>query len=704
MARDGQVSPRKGSELLIPAISSDANMWRLTAVKESASKPFLFRVQFRPGIHLDAEAQVIKGLVELLWVEHPQTAPRAAQANPGLRLPLQQGGKIAASRVSSGLRALRARHSDTVLDFVVPVLNVVLHAPCYDVRNELWENFVLESARTDSSLGHMFFWALKAVATSPQVEEKPHLDAQMKLNLIRDQIFSKAQLSATLNRLQRANEAIRKGSPIPKAPKIGPQAVTPLVDICERLHFIGEEIVKVKDRDERLETLRTLVQKEINEKSIDSAPVPVQMLAPHALAQKPKAGSLASVLKMTTKEARVLSSKARAPYLVVLEVEQVDSGQQKEEPKRGILGCLCRQRRPPETKPSQSGTGASHWPPVGSSPSAGSASCRSDGSSVRPKGAFNDETWADVVARVRRTSEYGKRPNWSLLPLIVKSNADDVRQEELAYRLLKWFERVFRRHSPRLWLQPFLIIATSHDGGVLEVVSNAISISDLKKTYGESWTSLSRYFQDAFPARPTTPGMTSLRTATVNFIWSMAAYSVVCYILAIRDRHNGNIMLDDEGHVLHVDFGFMLCGAPGGKAMQSMGGFELSQGFKLTSELIEVLGEVESSDFKIFRGAVIDGMMAVRAHAEELLALLQLSMLGSENNKMNCFAHSRGYPEAVLEDVCERLGLPGSSKNGSRGLSDEEFRQLVDRMIDDSVDHWRSRLYDKYQYHFVGVH
>ena len=34
----------------------------------------------------------------------------------------------------------------------------------------------------------------------------------------------------------------------------------------------------------------------------------------------------------------------------------------------------------------------------------------------------------------------------------------------------------------------------------------------------------------------------------------------------IEPRSQGNIMLNDEGHVLHVDFGFMLCGAPGGKA------------------------------------------------------------------------------------------------------------------------------------------
>ena len=62
---------------------------------------------------------------------------------------------------------------------------------------------------------------------------------------------------------------------------------------------------------------------------------------------------------------------------------------------------------------------------------------------------------------------------------------------------------------------------------------------------------------------------------------------MVCYLLQIKDRHNGNILLTRHGHIVHIDFGFFLCSSPG-KGI----GFETAP-FKLTREFVEMMGGPE---------------------------------------------------------------------------------------------------------------
>jgi len=57
--------------------------------------------------------------------------------------------------------------------------------------------------------------------------------------------------------------------------------------------------------------------------------------------------------------------------------------------------------------------------------------------------------------------------------------------------------------------------------------------------------------------------------AQKNFVESLAGYSIFCYILNVKDRHNGNILIDRDGHIIHIDFGYFLSNAPGGVSFES---------------------------------------------------------------------------------------------------------------------------------------
>ena len=48
-----------------------------------------------------------------------------------------------------------------------------------------------------------------------------------------------------------------------------------------------------------------------------------------------------------------------------------------------------------------------------------------------------------------------------------------------------------------------------------------------------------------------------------KFINTLVAYCLVTYLLQVKDRHNGNILIRRDGSIIHIDYGFFISNSPG---------------------------------------------------------------------------------------------------------------------------------------------
>ena len=287
------------------------------------------------------------------------------------------------------------------------------------------------------------------------------------------------------------------------------------------------------------------------------------------------------------------------------------------------------------------------------------------------------ENWEDKVERVRASSPYGNLPGWALKPVIIKAG-DNCRQELLAIQMTRAFAKIYADSGLPLWLRPFDVIATSTTTAFIEAVTDAPSIHAVKSRAPRD-TSLRKHFELKF-GKGGTPGY---RTAQRNFVESLAGYSVLTYILQVKDRHNGNILLHDDGHLIHIDFNFMLSTSPGGINFES-------SPFKLTREYLEVMDSddtgMASEAFNYYKVLCIQGYLAVRKHAERIITLVEMMSASG----CPCF---KAGPK-VLSNLRRRFNL---------GCTEEQCVEIMLSMISDSMDAWCTRQYDFYQRVLNGI-
>lgn len=249
---------------------------------------------------------------------------------------------------------------------------------------------------------------------------------------------------------------------------------------------------------------------------------------------------------------------------------------------------------------------------------------------------------------------------------------DDVRMDVLMIQLINKMKSIFDDAGIDCFLLSYNIFATGPKRGVIEVIKNAKSRHEIGVL---TKLPLIGYFQAQYGE----VGSPAFRTAQRNFIKSLAPYSLFCYLFQVKDRHNANIMLDADGHIIHIDFGFVFDISPGGNMK-----FEKAP-FKLNNEMIQLMGGSKTAPpFIKFQKLFVKCFLALRSRFEEIQAIAYLM----KDAGFNCFRHDSFYR------LRERFFLD---------KSDTELQSCIDSLISSAMNAVTTTAYDAFQLAQNGI-
>ncbi|KAI9988012.1 hypothetical protein PInf_024272 [Phytophthora infestans] len=214
---------------------------------------------------------------------------------------------------------------------------------------------------------------------------------------------------------------------------------------------------------------------------------------------------------------------------------------------------------------------------------------------------------------------------------------DDLRKDSIVQNIINVMYLILKQETRLdIPLVTYRVLPTSTFDGLIEIVENAHTLYSIIRDHGTIMNFLHHY-----------NGHRTLSDISSSFRESLAAYTVITFLLGVGDRHADNVMLTRDGILFHIDYGFILGKDP--KPLQPP--------MRLDHYMIEALGGTQTPQFEQFKQLCVIAFNCLRRHVS--LFMIMLTLVVKALPEITDFGVN--YTQSDLEAFVIERFLPGQS-------------------------------------------
>ncbi|TYZ64387.1 hypothetical protein PybrP1_012350 [[Pythium] brassicae (nom. inval.)] len=266
---------------------------------------------------------------------------------------------------------------------------------------------------------------------------------------------------------------------------------------------------------------------------------------------------------------------------------------------------------------------------------------------------------ASATASSSRNGRLRSPPTYRLM-----YKRDDLRKDAVVQNIINVMYLILKQETRLdIPLVTYRVLPTSSFDGLIEIVENAHTLYSIIRDHGSILNFLHHY-----------NGHRTLSEISTSFRESLAAYTVITFLLGVGDRHADNVMLTKEGILFHIDYGFILGKDP--KPLQPP--------MRLDHYMIEALGGSQTEQFEQFKKLCVIAFNCLRRHVSLFMILLNLVVqavpeitdfdLNYTQSDLEAFVVERFLPGQTDDEAATALSLRMEGKlNEKIGLKLSDF-------------------------------